>query len=165
MSLSLIVATDEQGAIGRDNQLLWHLPSDLAWFKQQTLGKPVIMGRKTYDSIGKPLPKRRNIVISRNPALEIPGVELANSLQSALKLVDEETEVMVIGGGQIYSEALPLANRLYLTRVATTVADADTFFPQIDFSQWSLSLELVHASDEKNRFDMRFQVWDRRLNN
>ena len=165
MSLSLIVATDEQGAIGRNNQLLWHLPSDLAWFKQQTLGKPVIMGRKTYDSIGKPLPKRRNIVISRNPALEIPGVELANSLQSALKLVDEETEVMVIGGGQIYSEALPLANRLYLTRVATTVADADTFFPQIDFSQWSLSLELVHASDEKNRFDMRFQVWDRRLNN
>ncbi len=165
MSLSLIVATDEQGAIGRDNQLLWHLPSDLAWFKQQTLGKPVIMGRKTYDSIGKPLPKRRNIVISRNPALEIPGVELANSLQSALKLVGEETEVMVIGGGQIYSEALPLANRLYLTRVATTVADADTFFPQIDFSQWSLSLELVHASDEKNRFDMRFQVWDRRLNN
>lgn len=165
MSLSLIVATDEQGAIGRNNQLLWHLPSDLAWFKQQTLGKPVIMGRKTYDSIGKPLPKRRNIVISRNPALEIPGVELANSLQSALKLVGEETEVMVIGGGQIYSEALPLANRLYLTRVATTVADADTFFPQIDFSQWSLSLELVHASDEKNRFDMRFQVWDRRLNN
>ena len=164
MSLSLIVATDEQGAIGRDNQLLWHLPSDLAWFKQQTLGKPVIMGRKTYDSIGKPLPKRRNVVISRNPALEIPGVELANSLQSALNLVGEETEVMVIGGGQIYSEALPLASRLYLTRVATTVADADTFFPQIDFSEWSLSLELVHASDEKNRFDMRFQVWDRRVN-
>lgn len=164
MSLSLIVAIDEQGAIGRDNQLLWHLPSDLAWFKQQTLGKPVIMGRKTYDSIGKPLPKRRNIVISRNPALEIPGVELANSLQGALKLIGEETELMVIGGGQIYSEALPLASRLYLTRVATTVADADTFFPQIDFSEWSLSLELVHASDEKNRFDMRFQVWDRRVN-
>jgi dihydrofolate reductase len=164
MSLSLIVAIDEQGAIGRNNQLLWHLPADLNWFKQQTLGKPVVMGRKTYDSIGRPLPKRRNIVISRNTALEIPEVERVQSLQSALSLVENEAEVMVIGGGQIYREALPFANKLYLTRVATTVADADTFFPQINFSEWSLSLELTYKADEKNGFDMRFQVWDRRAN-
>ncbi len=164
MSLSLIVAIDEQGAIGRNNQLLWHLPADLNWFKQQTLGKPVVMGRKTYDSIGRPLPKRRNIVISRNAAPEIPEVERVQSLQSALSLVENEAEVMVIGGGQIYREALPFANKLYLTRVATTVADADTFFPQINFSEWSLSLELTYKADEKNGFDMRFQVWDRRVN-
>ena len=162
MMLSIIVATDLHRAIGKNNQLLWHLPADLAWFKQQTLGKPVVMGRKTFESIGKPLPKRRNLVLSREWNAVPDGIEHINNLESALALLKEEEEVMIIGGGQIYAQALPLAQRIYLTIVETNIADADTFFPEIDFSAWSLSLELFHQPDEKNIFPMRFQVWDRR---
>lgn len=162
MTLSIIVATDLNGAIGKNNQLLWHLPADLAWFKQQTLGKPVVMGRKTFESIGKPLPKRRNMVLSRAWNTVPDGVEHINNLDAALALLKDETEVMIIGGGQIYAQALPYAKRIYLTMVETNIVDADTFFPQIDFSAWALSLELFQQPDEKNKFPMRFQVWDRR---
>lgn len=162
MMLSIIVATDLHRAIGKNNQLLWHLPADLAWFKQQTLGKPVVMGRKTFESIGKPLPKRRNVVLSREWNAATEGIEHTDSLDEALKLLKDEAEVMIIGGGQIYRQALPLAQRIYLTIVETQIADADTFFPELDFSAWSLSLELLNQPDEKNKFPMRFQVWDRR---
>jgi dihydrofolate reductase len=129
MKLSLIAAVARNGAIGKDNALLWHLPGDLPRFKQLTMGSPLIMGRKTYDSIGRPLPGRRNIVISRNPDWSVPGVEIAHSLDEALALVAEVPQAFVMGGGQIYAQALPHADELVLTEVDQDVLDADTFFP------------------------------------
>jgi dihydrofolate reductase len=130
MKLSLIAAVARNGAIGKDNALLWHLPGDLPRFKQLTMGSPLIMGRKTYDSIGRPLPGRRNIVISRNPDWSVPGVEIAHSLDEALALVAEVPQAFVMGGGQIYAQALPHADELVLTEVDQDVLDADTFFPE-----------------------------------
>ncbi len=129
MKLALIAAVARNGAIGRDNALLWHLPGDLPRFKQLTMGSPLIMGRKTYDSIGRPLPGRRNIVITRNAGWSVPGVEVAHSLDEALVLVAEAPQAFVMGGGQIYAQALPHADELLLTEVDQDVADADTFFP------------------------------------
>lgn len=129
MLISLIVAMAENRVIGRDNQMPWHLPADLRHFKSVTLGKPVIMGRKTFESIGRPLPGRRNLVISRNTEWQADGVETVNSLDAALALVNAHDEVMIIGGGQLYRDALPLAHRLYLTHIELNVDDADTWFP------------------------------------
>ena len=128
-TLSLIAAVARNGAIGKDNALLWHLPEDLKFFKRTTLGCPVIMGRKTYDSIGRPLPGRRNVVVTRNPAWSAPGVESALSLDAALQLVaDDAPKVFVIGGAQLYEQALPLADEVVLTEVGADFS-GDTFFP------------------------------------
>jgi dihydrofolate reductase len=133
--LAVVVATDERGGIGLDGRLPWHLPDDLRRFKTLTLGKPVIMGRRTYDSIGRPLPGRHNIVVSRQPGLTITGCTVVDSLEAALAAAGEAEEACVIGGADIYRLALPLAEVVHLTRVHATVG-ADTFFPALDAAAW-----------------------------
>jgi dihydrofolate reductase len=145
-TISLIAAVARNGAIGKDNALLWRLPEDLQFFKRTTLGCPVIMGRKTYDSIGRPLPGRRNIVVSRNPAWSAAGVETAHSLDAALALVADAHKVFVIGGAQLYEQALPLANELVLTEVDADY-DGDTFFPAWSKAAFTeTSREVHHAA-------------------
>lgn len=162
MQLSLIVAMSTNRVIGIQNQLPWHLPADLKHFKQLTLGKPVIMGRKTYDSIGKPLPNRCNIVVSRNQSLQIPGCEVVNSLESALKLVATAAEVMIIGGEQLFTQALPLADRLYLTLIHQQIP-GDSFFPlDIETSdQWQLVIQEDHLPDAQNPYPFSFLTFDK----
>lgn len=161
MLISLIVAMANQRVIGHQNQMPWHLPADLRHFKAVTLGKPVIMGRRTFESIGRPLPGRRNIVVSRNAEWFHDGVELVHSLASALDLVSHEDEVMIIGGGQLYKEALPLADRLYLTHIELSVEDADTWFPDYSAYQWNMIDSESHEPDEKNPYHYRFESLDR----
>ena len=156
MEKSIIVAISDNNAIGRDNQLLWHISEDLKFFKRTTLGSPVIMGRKTFESIGRPLPKRVNIVVSRgfNTGEE---VAVAASLEAFKVAEDTNLEkCFVIGGGQIYSQALPLVDSLIVTHVHTVIEDADTFFPEIDPVIWQVSerSELLH--DEESGYDFEF---------
>ncbi|MFT5321293.1 MAG: dihydrofolate reductase [Pseudohongiellaceae bacterium] len=141
MKISLVWAMAQNRVIGRNNNLPWHLPEDLKYFKRITLGKPVIMGRKTYESIGKPLPGRTNIVVTRNADFSAAGVKTVNSLSAAKALcesigeIDGISEAMVIGGAEIYTQAMPVADRLYLTEVHANV-DGDTFFPEFDRGLW-----------------------------
>ena len=134
-NLSIIVAVSENNAIGKDNNLLWHISEDLKHFKEITSGHSVLMGRKTFESLGKKLPNRRNIVITRNPDYTAEGCEMASSLEDAVRLCAGEEEVFVIGGGEIYRQAMDMASKLYLT-VVHKVYEADTFFPVIDSSCW-----------------------------
>nr|WP_121273499.1 dihydrofolate reductase [Pedobacter schmidteae] len=157
MIVSLVVAIAENNAIGKDNQLLWHLPADLKHFKQITTGHTIIMGRKTYDSIGRPLPNRRNIVISRTAGLQIPGVEVTGSIADALALCAEETEVFIIGGAEIYKSSMALTDRIYLTRVHQSYA-ADAFFPEIDANLWEETDIEKHLPDEKNKVAYTFST-------
>lgn len=162
-TISLILAMADNGTIGDNNALPWHLPNDLRFFKNSTLGKPIIMGRKTYESIGKPLPGRENIVISRQLSHDaIPGCTIFNSLQAAIDAINERQdtpEIMIMGGAQIYQESLPLMNRLYLTHVHANVA-GDTKMPAFDFTNAQLIFEESHQKDEKNRYDYTFEIWD-----
>lgn len=137
--ISLIVAHDINRVIGHENKMPWHLPGELQYFKEQTMGKPMIMGRKTFDSIGRPLPGRRNIVITRNVDYQAEGIEVAASLEEALKLAGTEKEVMIIGGEQIFRMALPIADRLYITQIEHEFI-GDTFFPIYD-NEWKLTSE------------------------
>ncbi|HDU8493420.1 TPA: type 3 dihydrofolate reductase, partial [Aeromonas hydrophila] len=138
MMISMIAAMAHDRVIGLDNQMPWHLPADLAHFKRVTLGKPVLMGRKTFESIGRPLPGRRNLVISRNPDYRADGVEVIDSVEAALALLagSDVAELMVIGGGHLYGQLLPRADRLYLTRIDLAV-EGDTRFPAFDEGDWS----------------------------
>ena len=163
MLLSLIVAIADDGAIGKDNGLPWHLPADLQFFKKTTLGKPVIMGRHTWDSLGKALRGRLNVVLS-SQKLELPeGVLLFNDISQALERVKQEPvdEAFMIGGSRLFEEAMPQLQRMYITRVRTTVPGADTFFPDVDYSQWKLTWEEAHETDEQNKLAFTFQQWDR----
>ncbi len=157
--LSLIAAVDENYGLGRDNHLLFHLPADLKHFKTLTMGKPIIMGRKTYDSIGKALPGRLNIVLSRQ-AMVIEDVHVVDSLQKALALVEEVAEAMIIGGANLYEQTLALASRVYLTQIHHQF-DADVFFPKLDTTIWHCREEFYRQCDEKNRYDMTFYRYDR----
>lgn len=167
MILSVIVAAAENGVIGRNNALPWHLPGDLRYFKRTTMGKPVIMGRKTFESIGRPLPGRTNIVITRQSNYSAPdGVRVVNSLDEALALaedvalIDGAEELMVIGGEAIYAGALPLAQRLYLTEVHAEV-EGDAHLPPIDWGQWrELSRERFEAVSP-NPYAYSFVVYER----
>ena len=150
--LSIIVATDKKRGIGINNQLPWHLPEDLAHFKSTTSGHPIIMGRKTYDSIGRPLPKRRNIVISRNSEWNQNGVETVNSIEQGLALLNEE-QAFVIGGAQIYAQALPLAERLIVTEIQAEYA-CDAFFPSIDPQVWEESSRQSFISSNNLAYDI-----------
>lgn len=161
MIISIVVAIAENNAIGKDNQLLWHLPADLKHFKDLTSGHPILMGRKTYDSIGRPLPNRRNIVITRNPDLELPGAEITNSLAAALELCSTEKEVFIIGGAELYNHALEATNRIYLTRVHQSY-EADTFFPEISPSEWNETSIESHLPDEKNGVAYTFSTLERK---
>jgi dihydrofolate reductase len=156
--VSLVVAVARNGVIGRDNDLPWRLPDDLKHFKAITLGKPVVMGRKTFESIGRPLPGRENRVVSHRSGFEAPGCRVFASLEEALS--GPEPEVMVIGGGQIYTAALPLAQRLYITEVDAEV-DGDAKFPGIDPEGWrEVSCE-AHGADERHAHALRFRLLER----
>jgi len=167
--LSMIVATADNNIIGKDNDMPWHLPADLAYFKKVTLGKPIIMGRKTYESIGRPLPGRRNIVISRDVSYSPQGkgaeaVDVVTSVEEALALVDGSNgdeavdEIMVIGGGAIYAHCLPKADRLYVTHIQADI-EGDTQFPDYDDGNWQKVSSELRDSDEKNIHALDFCVY------
>lgn len=161
IKLAIIVAVAENGVIGRNNALPWHLPEDLRYFKRVTMGKPVLMGRKTFDSIGRPLPGRTNIVITRNPAFRAEGVEVASSLEAAIKLaerialVDGAEEAVVIGGAEIYRAALRVADRLYITEVHASV-EGDAVLPGIAWAQWREVWRENHEASSPNQFGYSF---------
>ncbi|OUS25857.1 diacylglycerol kinase [Thalassotalea sp. 42_200_T64] len=159
--LSMIVAHANGRVIGKDNQMPWHMPADLKYFKQTTLKKPVIMGRKTFESIGFPLPGRRNIVISRDSNYQATGVETVTSVDAALALVTDVEEIMVIGGGSIYEHCLKAAQRLYITEIDLTVA-GDTLFPDYNANNsWHCVSDDAHLGDEKNPHNYNFKVYER----
>jgi dihydrofolate reductase len=162
--ISLLVAADEDGGIGVDNRLPWRLSSDLKKFKELTMGHHMIMGRKTYDSIGRPLPGRTSIVITRNPDFQAEGVLAAHSLAEALEMAQEagEDEAFVIGGGEIFFQALTVAHRIYLTRVHVMVK-ADVFFPVLDLEDWEEKHAEFRAPDEKNEFPFTFYILERKV--
>jgi dihydrofolate reductase len=160
-TLELVVAVDEQGGIGKNNQLLWHLPADLKHFKEITTGHPIIMGRKTYDSIGRPLPNRRNIVISRQVDLQIEGVEVANSLMDAIALISNENKAFIIGGAEIFKQAMPFINKIHFTIVHHSF-EADTFFESPSPSIWGATDTETHQADEKNAYSYTFITYKKR---
>jgi dihydrofolate reductase len=157
MIISFVVAIAENNAIGKDNGLLWHLPADLKHFKQITNGHTIIMGRKTFDSMGKPLPNRRNIVITRNADLKIEGAEVTTSLDDALALCKTEEEVFIIGGAEIYKEALDKTDRIYLTTVHQGF-EGDAYFPELDRNKWVETAREEHQPDEKNKIAFTFST-------
>ena len=154
--ISIIVAVAENGVIGGDNRLPWHLPDDLKRFKALTLGKPVLMGRKTAESLGRALPGRRNLVLTRHGRVPFDGMEAVASLSQALDAVAGVDEVCVIGGGEIFAETLPLAARMYLTWVHTVVEGADAFFPRFDPAAWREVARTPHPADAKHAFAFDF---------
>ena len=156
----LIVAQSDNRAIGRDNQMPWHLPRDLQHFKRHTLGHPVIMGRKTYDSIGRALPGRQNLVVSRNPALTLPDATVCPDLPAALAAAQSDA-LYIIGGSELYHRAMPLADALLVTHVHTTIADADRFFPPIDPAAWRETAREEHPADARNPYALTFCRYDR----
>lgn len=157
--ISLLWAMDENRAIGRNNQLPWHLPEDLKYFKRVTMGKPIAMGRKTYDSIGRPLPGRENIVITRSQGITIEGCTVIHDVKDLLKRDDKE--LFVIGGAEIFKEILPFADRLYVTEISEEF-EADTFFPEYNLSDWELIESTPGVKDEKNPYDYEFLVYQRK---
>ncbi len=159
--LAVIAAVARNGAIGKDNALLWRLPADLQFFKRTTLGCPVIMGRKTYESIGRPLPGRRNIVISRNAAWTAPGVDTVRSLDEALALAADAPKVFVIGGAQIYAQALPHADQIVLTEIERDY-EADTFFPAWERSQFEEITRETHRAEAPDDVAYAFVTYRRR---
>jgi dihydrofolate reductase len=159
MIISMIAAMADNRIIGKDNQMPWHLPADFAWFKRCTMGKPVVMGRKTYESIGRPLPGRLNIVISRDETLKIEGVTTVTSIEQALEVAGDVEEVMIIGGGAIYAACLPMANKLYVTHIEAAI-DGDTQFPDWG-DQFKETSSETYQADEKNAYNMRFTVLEK----
>lgn len=166
MRIALIWAMAENHVIGRNNQLPWYLPGDLQYFKRVTSGKPVIMGRKTYDSIGKPLPNRTNIIVTRDTAFQAEGCQVVHSLEEAIVLAEAQVavsggdEVIVMGGAEIYAQALPKADRLYVTLVHAEVA-GDAYFPAIDFAAWQQIAREDYRAEGPNPYDYSFVVYDR----
>ena len=160
MKLSIIVAMAANGVIGRDNELPWHLPADLQHFKQITMGKPILMGRKTFESIGRPLPGRSNIVITRDGSYTAGGCEVVTSIQAALEAASGHDEVMVIGGAELYRQVLPEVETIYLTRIHEPF-DGDTRFPEIRNTEWHQVERTDHEADEKNPHDYSFIRLDR----
>jgi len=168
MRLALIVAQGLNRVIGNDNKLPWYLPEDLRYFKEVTMGKPIIMGRKTFESIGKPLPGRLNIVITRDSTWSAEGVKVVSGLDNAIEvgegqaLIDGVEEAVIIGGAQIYAQSLSIVDRLYLTQVEAE-PEGDAYFPEIDYSQWQeLGRQSFPAGDQPNRYPYSFIVYDRK---
>lgn len=161
MKISLIVATDKKGVIGKNNALPWRMPADMAFFKENTMGHPVIMGRKTFESIGRPLPGRQNIVVSHNPDFQPDGVQVAGSIDKAIALgvVSHISEIFVIGGQAVYEAALPKANKIYLTLIDADV-DGDKQF-RYDPAEWREVSRQAHKADAENPYDYQFIVLER----
>ena len=162
MTISLIVAAATNNAIGKDGKLPWHLPNDMKHFKNVTWGMPIVMGRKTFESLGKVLPGRKNIVITRQPGWKVEGAIAVKNIDDALFVARETDakEVMVIGGGEIYRSLFEKARRIYMTRVEAE-PEADTFFPSLKPEEWYLMSQQNHEADEKNAYNYSFQVWER----
>ena len=161
MLVSLIWAMADNRVIGIDNRLPWKLPADMQWFRQQTMGKPINMGRLTFESFGaKPLPGRRNIIISRNPTYSAEGIEVYSSLEDALQAAQDAAEVMIIGGMSLYQQALPLADRLYMTLIHAAI-EGDAWFPPFDSTQWHELSRQDCAADDKNPHAYSFVVMER----
>lgn len=163
MTVSIIVAMAENGVIGRDMDLPWHISADLKRFKALTMGHHIVMGRKTFESIGRLLPGRTTVIVTRQPDYQVDGAVIVNSLGAAQAAATDDSELFIIGGGQIYEIALPLADRLHVTRVHTEV-DGDTSFPAVDWDQWELVSAERHGADEKNDYDFTFESYQRMPN-
>lgn len=163
MIISLIAAASENNVIGKDHWMPWDLPAELAYFRAVTRGKTVIMGRKTYDSVGRPMPNRHNIIVSHNPDLEIPNVDVVGSIEEALELArkDELDEIFVIGGEQIYRVAMSYADRIYLSRVHTEIEGGEAFFPDFDEKDWKLVSSEKYESDAENAIPFTKLVYER----
>lgn len=162
MTLSIIVAIASDGAIGRANDLLWHLPADLKRFKELTTGHTILMGRKTFESLPRgPLPNRRNIIISRSLPTQ-PGAEVYPTIQQAMEACASDEEVFIIGGGEIYRQLLPNTERIYLTRVQASFPDAEVFFPELDPTEWVEEAREVYPRDERNEYDTELLLLRRR---
>ncbi len=160
-TITLIVAVADNGVIGRDNTLPWHLPDDLKRFKRLTMGKPIVMGRKTFDSIGKPLPGRQNIVVTRDTNYRRDGVTVVHDADAALRAAGAVPEIMVIGGAELFRTLLPRAGRLHLTRVHGNI-DGDVVWPALDERAWRVVERESHSADERHAWPMTFEVWERR---
>lgn len=163
MKISLVVAASDNHAIGKNNQLLWHLPKDMRFFKNTTWALPILMGRKTFESLGnKPLPGRLNLVITRKAGIQYNGATVVGSLEEAMAIAKQNDykELMVIGGGEIYSMALPMAHTIYLTRVHTHI-EGDTYFPKLG-TEWVKESSEPQLADEKHAFNFDFEIWQRK---
>jgi len=163
MTISFVVAASENNAIGKDNQLLWNLPNDMRFFKNTTWGSVVIMGRKSFESMGKALKGRINIVITRQEDWKAEDAIVAKDIKDAVKKAEAANckEIYIIGGGEIYKQSLDIVNKIYLTRVHTTV-EGDTYFPELDKSKWELTSSEDFKKDEKHQYDYSFQIFDRK---
>lgn len=160
MVISLIVAMTRNRVIGLNNAMPWHLPADLQHFKTITLGKPIVMGRKTFEAIGKALPGRQNIIVSHNPHYSAAGCTIVTSLQAAIAQAQPAEEVMVIGGAQIFKQAMPLADRMYITWIETTL-NGDAYFPEWDAFDWQIVSVRDRSADEKNAYALQFVVMEK----
>lgn len=165
MIVSCIVAVAKGNVIGKDNDIPWYLPADLQYFKRATMDHHIIMGRNCFDSIGRPLPKRTNIILTRDPYYMVSNCIVAHSIPEALEVAFDngEKEAFIIGGGTIYDQSIDLWDRLYLTEVDIQV-DGDVLFPEIDFDEWELTFEEKHQPDEKNEYAYTFKIYDRKVN-
>ncbi len=163
MIISAIVAMNPDGLIGDQNKIPWHLPADLKYFKKITLGHHILMGRKCFDSIGKSLPGRKNIVVTKNPTFIVTDCIITNSIEEGILIAQQnkEEEMFIIGGGEIYRQSMHLVNKLYLTMVQFN-GSGDVFFPQIDYDEWSLISDEKHTSDDKNNYDYSFLIYKRK---
>lgn len=159
--ITLIVAVADNGVIGRENGLPWHLPEDLKRFKRLTLGKPVVMGRRTFESIGRPLPGRHNIVVTRDPEYRREGVTVVHDIGDAERAAGGAEEIMIIGGAELFRLFLPRAGRVHLTRVHGVV-NGDVFWPTLDESRWQVVQREELAADERHAYAMTFEIWERR---
>lgn len=159
-TLSHVVAMDRNRVIGYQGDLPWHLPNDLKWFKRCTVGKPIVMGRKTWESIGRALPDRHNIVLTRQEGYEAPGADVVRSLEMAMAVAGDAPEIMVIGGGVLFAETVSLAERIYLT-VIDAEYDGDTWFPCIDTGEWNETFRESHPADADNPLAHTFLIWER----
>ena len=161
--ISFIVAVSENNVIGKDNKLPWHLPTDMKYFKNQTWAMPVVMGRKTYEALGKPLEGRKNIVVTRQTDWKPGGVEIVHSIDQAIVTATKQDakEIFIIGGAEIFQAAMPSADKIYLTLIHKSF-DGDAFFPEIDPEQWNLTSNRDCEADEKNPYAHSFQVWERK---
>lgn len=159
MTITLIAAASENNALGKDNDLVWHLPDDFKRFKAITSGHFIVMGRKTFESFPKPLPNRTHVIITRQKNYQVPaGCLVVSSIEEALEICPQNEEVFIIGGGEIYKQSITLANKIELTRVHTEV-EADTFFPEIDLANWKLLQEEYHPKDKKHQYDFTYLTY------
>jgi dihydrofolate reductase len=158
--ISIIASIGKNNELGNNNKLLWHLPDDLKNFKETTSGHTIVMGKKTFESIGKPLPNRKNIILTRDKNYKVDGCTVAHSIDEILDLTKNDKEIFIIGGGEIYKLFLPIADKLYLTEVDTTL-EADTFFPKFDKGNWKLLNSLPHGKDEKHNYSFKMCIYEK----